>query len=104
MDPAVEILAKAMYEAVDAEDARKEELSKTLQGNFNEFDLRPHFDDMSPTEKAACSDRAENLAEAHTESGGMPKEVIRPDVESRPMVDNAPSGTGMNWGEEIGKL
>jgi hypothetical protein len=69
MDPAVRILAKAMFDVVDKKDERKEELSKTMRGDFNELDLRSHYDGMSPTEKVACSDRAENIAEAHTETG-----------------------------------
>ena len=86
MDPAVEILAKAMHDVVDKNDGRSEELSKTMRSDFNEFDLRPHFEEMSPTEKAACSDRAENLAEAHGSSVG------------KPAVDDALTGTAMSWG------
>ncbi len=69
MDPAVRILAKAMFDVVDENDGdRKEELGKTMNGDFNEFDLRPHFNDLSPNEKAACSDRAENLAVEHNQT------------------------------------
>ncbi len=69
MDPAVRILAKAMLDVVDENDGdRKEELGKTLSGDFNEFDLRPHFNDLSANEKAACSNRAENLAEEHVQT------------------------------------
>ena len=97
MDPAVRILAKAMYDVVDSEDDRKEELGKAMRGNFNEFDLRPHFDDLSPNEKAACSDMAENLAEAHINA------YPEPAKRSGPAVDNAPKGTGMSWSDSLRK-
>lgn len=98
MDPAVRILANAMLEAVDDKDVRKEELGKTMRGDFNEFDLRPHFDDMSPNEKAACSYHAETLAEAHVKA--------HPAVEGdpSPVVYDAPTGTGRNWMESPRKL
>ena len=82
MDPAVHILAKAMFGVVDKKGDRKEELSKTMSVDFNEFDLRSHYDEMSPTEKVACSDRAEIIAEAHTETG------------TKPACDTAPTGPG----------
>jgi hypothetical protein len=98
MDPAVRILAEAMLEAVDGEDDRKGELGKTLEGEFNEFDLRPHFDDMSPNEKAACSNKAENLAEAHVKAHPISER------DTRPLIYDAPTGTGMNWSEGSRKL
>lgn len=97
MDPAVKILAKAMYDVVKNADDRKEELGETMRGEFNEFDLRPHFEDMSPNEKAACSDRAENLAEAHVQSHPAAAQ------ETRTTVDNAPKGTGMSWSDSLRK-
>lgn len=54
MDPAVRILAKAMFDVVEEDGDRKDELGKTLNGDFNEFDLRPHFNDLSPHEKPGC--------------------------------------------------
>lgn len=93
MDPAVRILAEAMLEAVDDEDDRKEELGKTLSGNFNEFDLRPHFDEMSPNEKAACSDKAEAHAKTQPST----------ERDQRPLIYDAPTGTGMNWSENSRK-
>jgi|APSaa5957512493_1039668.scaffolds.fasta_scaffold265012_1 hypothetical protein len=98
MDPAVRILAKAIYDVVDTEDERKEELGKTMRGDFNEFDLRPHFEDLSPNEKAACSDRAENLAVEHNQAE---PDAVRPDTDEngRPMIDNAPTDTGMSWSD-----
>ena len=77
MDPAVRILAKAIYDVVDTEDERKEELGKTMRGDFNEFDLRPHFEDLSPNEKAACSDRAENLAVEHNQAEPTNGQIVR---------------------------
>lgn len=91
MDPAVRILAKAMLDVVEEDGDRKEELDRTLSGNFNEFDLRPHFDDLSANEKAACSDRAENLAEEHVQSGEVPV------ADAGPAVFYAPKGTGRSW-------
>lgn len=89
MDPAVKILAKAMSDVVEDDDGRSEELNKTLRGDFNEYDLRPHFDEMSADEKAACSDRAENLAVAHTAEA------------PRAVVEDAPSNTSMSWGRTL---
>ena len=61
---AVKILAEAMYDVVDKQDDRSKHLGETMQDEFSEFDLQPHFDDMSLVEKFACSDRAEDLAYA----------------------------------------
>jgi hypothetical protein len=88
MDPAVRILAKAMFDVVEEDGDRKDELGKTLDGDFNEFDLRPHFNELSANEKAACSDRVENLAEEHVQTGPAPA------ADAGSAVFYAPKGTG----------
>ncbi|MDA1308447.1 MAG: hypothetical protein O2985_02455 [Proteobacteria bacterium] len=89
VDTAVNILAKAMYDVVDGDDSRKKDLGKTMRSDFNELDLRPHFNDLSPSEKSACSDRAENLAETHSQHGTV--------------IKDAPVATGMNWSDSLSK-
>ena len=77
-DKAVKILAEAMYDVVDKENDRSKQLGETMQDEFNEFDLQPHFDDMSLVEKFACSDRAEDLAHAERGDGGVSISEKRP--------------------------
>lgn len=91
MDPAVRILAKAMLDVVQEDDDRKDELGRTLEGDFNEFDLRPHFNELSPNEKAACSDRAEDLAVEHVQTAPAPV------ANAGPAVFYSPKGTGRSW-------
>ena len=92
MDPAVRILAKAMLDVVEEDGDRKDELGRTLDGDFNEFDLRPHFNDLSPNEKAACSNGAESLAEEHVQTGPNPAAG-----DAGPAVFYTPKGTGRSW-------
>jgi len=99
-DKAVRILAKAMYDVVEGDADRKEEIGRTMQEDFNELDLRPHFNELSSTEKAACSDRAEDLAHQDQSSAQVshpssdqprrPEQAVR--KASKPT-------TGMTWGE-----
>ncbi len=73
VDALVNILAKSIYRVVDGDDGRKKNLGKTMPSDFNKIDLRPHFNDLSPSEKSACSDRAENLTETHFQHGTIIK-------------------------------
>jgi len=87
-DKAVQILAKAMYEVVEEDADRRQSLGRALLGELEEGDLRPHFDSMTPDEKSACSDRAEDLAEEHVQ---------------QPPVAKPPQVSGMNWADVLKK-
>ena len=53
VNAAVNILEKSIYGVVDSGDYRKKDLGKTMRSDFNKFDLPPHFNDLSPSEKSA---------------------------------------------------
>ena len=53
VDALVNILAKSIYGVVDGDDGRKKILGKTMPSDFNKIDLRPRFNDLSPSEKSA---------------------------------------------------
>ena len=53
VDALVNILAKSIYRVVNGDDGRKKNLGKTMPSDFNKIDLRPDFNDLSPSEKSA---------------------------------------------------
>ena len=75
VNAAANILEKSIYGVVDSGDYRKKDLGKTMRSDFNKFDLPPHFNDLSPSEKSAGSDRAENLTETHFQHGTVIKDA-----------------------------
>ena len=65
MDEALDILARAMFEIVERDSKRKDNLRDTFINGLSEDRLRPHYNELTMFEKFACSSRAKTLAEDH---------------------------------------